>query len=248
MKKLRSAIVREAHDYRVLLRNVPSATMALFVASCILMNLLANREISLNLSWLALDCGFTVSWMSFLCMDMLTKRFGSRAAIKLSIFAVGVNLLCSALMFIIMKIPGCWGQYYEFGMIEVNQALDATLSGTWYIVAGSAIAFIVSAVVNAVINSAIGKMFKKTSFLEYAVRSYVSTAIGQFVDNMVFATLISAVFFGWSWLQCITCSLTGALVELLCEVIFSPFGYRVSKAWERDDVGKAYLDHINQRG
>ena len=49
--------------------------------------------------------------------------------------------------------------------------------------------------------------------------------IGQFVDNLVFAFMVSFVFFAWTPLQCVTCALTGAIVELLFEIIFSPLGY-----------------------
>ena len=55
--------------------------MICMVISCIGMNLFAGKEL-LNVKYLALDCGFLLSWMSFLCMDMLTKRFGAKAAIS----------------------------------------------------------------------------------------------------------------------------------------------------------------------
>lgn len=232
----------EIEDYRQLLRNVPASATVFFVVSVVLMNLLANREWSLGLSWLALDCGFFVSWMSFLSMDMLTKRFGARASIKLSIFAMAVNLLICGMLYLIMKLPGAWGAYYELGEDIVNQGLDMTFGGTWYVVMGSAAAFLVSAVVNSIINERIGKRLKTNGFRAFAIRSFVSTFIGQFVDNLVFATLVSYVFFGWTPLQVLTCSFTGGLVELLCEVIFSPIGYRANKAWERDAVGARYIE------
>ena len=56
-------------DLSLLLRSVPSAVMVFFCMSVLLMNLLANKEIGLNIPWLALDCGFSLSWLSFLCMD-----------------------------------------------------------------------------------------------------------------------------------------------------------------------------------
>lgn len=61
-------------DYKVLLRSIPASTVTLFIVSVIMMNLLANKEL-ISLPWLALDCGFAVSWVSFLCMDMICKRF-----------------------------------------------------------------------------------------------------------------------------------------------------------------------------
>lgn len=245
--KLTQAIRHEVDDFKVLLRSVPSIVMALFTVSVILMNLLANKEIYTGVSWLALDCGFIVSWMSFLAMDMLTKRFGAKASIKLSITAASINLIVCGIMFLISKVPGNWGEYYTYGDEIVNQSLNATIGGTWYILLGSTIAFLVASVVNSFSNVVVGKLFKKDNFTAYAIRSYVSTTIGQFVDNLVFALIVSHVFFGWTLLQCITCSLVGCAVELICEAIFSPIGYRVCKKWETLNVGKEYFDFTGGR-
>ena len=236
-------IHKEFDDFKVLLRNVPSICVTAFVVSVILMNLLANKEINTGISWLALDCGILVSWLSFLSMDMLTKRFGPKAATKISFFAVGMNLIVCAVLFIVSKIPGNWGAFYDYGMEQsINGAINATFGGTWYVLLGSTIAILVSSIVNNFSNAAIGKMLKENNFKSYAIRSYASTLIGQFVDNMVFALIVSHNFFGWTLVQCITCSITGCVVELLCEMIFSPIGYRVSKKWEKENVGRDYLD------
>lgn len=242
MPKKKTGLIRhEVEDFKVLMRNVPSSVVALFTVSVILMNLLANREIEIPISWLALDCGFFVSWLSFLSMDMLTKRFGAKASIKISIFALGCNLLVCAILFFVMKVPGIWGEYYTYEDKVVNQALDATFAGTWYVLFGSSVAFLVSAIVNSLLNEFIGKMMKTNNFRAFAIRSYLSTMIGQFIDNMIFALIVSHVFFGWTMLQCVVCSITGCLAELLCEVIFSPLGYKANKAWERDNVGSQYF-------
>lgn len=247
MKKISKTITQEVNDFRILMRSVPCAVMVFFVMSVVLMNLFANKEL-LNFGWIALDCGFCLSWLSFLCMDMLTKRFGPKAAIQLSLFAVAVNLFASAIFWLISTVPGNWGVFYEYENSIVNSALDSTIGGTWYVVLGSMAAFAVASVVNAITNSAVGKMSKTNSFKTFAIRSYVSTAIGQFVDNLIFALLVSHVFFGWSMFQVITCSIAGALMELLSEVIFSPIGYKVSKKWENDNVGQQYINYIEKRG
>ena len=57
----------------------------------------------------------------------------------------------------------------------------------------------------------------------------MSTALAQLTDNLVFALMVSRTFFGWTLLQCFTCALTGAVMELLFEVLFSPLGYRAAK-------------------
>lgn len=238
----------QLEDYKQILRNIPALFVSLYVVSVVLMNFLANKEVHTGISWMALDCGFTVSWMSFLTMDTITKRFGPRVATKLSVLAVSVNLLCCLIMFAVSKIPGNWSQFYTFENDIVNQSLNNTLGGSWYVVLGSTIAFLTSAVVNNFLNSFIGNKLHSNSFTAFAVRSWISTGIGQFVDNFVFAFIVSHVFFGWTMIQCVVCAITGALIELLCEVIFSPIGYRVSKQWEIDKVGQSYIDsHRKER-
>lgn len=239
--KIRMKGGAEWQHFKLLMRNVPCPVVALYVVSVILMNLLANKSIETGISWFALDGGLTVSWLSFLVMDMITKRFGAKASIQVSMFAVACNLLVSVVLLVVASIPGYWGEYYTYGMVEVNQALDTTFGGTWYVLMGSTIAFLSSAVINAIINSAIGRVTTNKGFGSFAIRSYVSTLIAQFADNLVFSTIVSHVFFGWTISQVITCSLTGCIVELLCEVLFSPIGFKVSKQWEKEHVGEEYL-------
>ncbi|MBP5183631.1 MAG: VUT family protein [Lachnospiraceae bacterium] len=235
-----SFIKRELKDYKALLRSIPSLNITLFVVSVIAMNLLANKEL-FSTPWLALDCGFTLSWISFLCMDMICKHFGPKPAVKISILALAINLLVCGLFKLMSMTPGMWGEYYSTEMVEVNDALNATFGGSWYVVLGSSTAMLVSALVNAVINALIGKKLTNDSFKTFAARSYISTFIAQFVDNLIFATMVSYVFFGWSLTQVLTCSLTGALAELLFEVILSPLGYKIVKGWKKDRVGSDYL-------
>lgn len=239
-KKL-DIILNEVQEYKILLRNVPSLVMSLFVVSVILMNLLANKEVITPIPFLALDCGFTLSWLSFLSMDMLTKRFGAKAAFELSLTAMGVNLIVCGLFYIVSNISGNWGEFYTYGDPNINSALNATIGGTWFVLLGSVIAFIVSSGVNCFLNSYIGSKLRNVGFKDYAIRSYVSTMIGQFVDNMIFAIIVSHTFFGWNWIQVLTCSITGCIIELLCEVIFSPIGYRVCQQWEKENVGSGYI-------
>lgn len=231
----------EWRHFKLLMRSVPCAVVALYTVSVILMNLLANKSLDTGISWFALDGGLTVSWLSFLVMDMITKRFGAKASIQISAFAVACNLLVCAVLLVVSNIPGYWGEYYTYEMVEVNQALNATFGGTWYVLMGSTIAFLTSAIVNAILNSAIGRAMTSSGFKSFAIRSYVSTMIAQFVDNMVFSLIVSHVFFGWTMTQVVTCSATGCIVELLCEIVFSPIGYRVSKQWEKENVGREYL-------
>ncbi|MBQ6020513.1 MAG: VUT family protein [Clostridia bacterium] len=227
-------------DTRLLLRSIPSTVTALFTISVIMMNILANKTIYQS-DVLALDGGILISWLSFLCMDIVTKAFGPKAATKLSVFAIGTNLLACLIFYIASIIPSDADDYTAFNTI---------IGGTWFILLSSTVAFLTSAVVNNFLNFGIGKLFRKKpdGKLAFVARSYISTFIGQFFDNFVFALLTFTVFapifwdgFHWTLIQCLTCSLFGAGAELLMEVIFSPIGYFVLKQWKKDGVGEAYL-------
>ena len=224
MKKALSEIGRYVSE-------VPPIVLTFLVLAVVGMNLLANKSINTGVDWLALDCGILLSWLIFLCMDVLTHCYGPRAATAMSIVALLVNLFMALVFFVASKVPGVWGESFVDGSETIiNTALDNTVGGTWFIILGSSIAFIVSAVVNNFLNYGIGTWLKKNSgFGAFALRSYVSTFVGQFTDNIVFALLVSRVFFGWTLLQCVTCAITGAVLELLFEVFFSPAGYRIAK-------------------
>lgn len=242
--KFKSKLIKEWKEFRILMLNVPAFVIVLFVLSVVTMNLLANKSIDTGTEYLALDCGIVVSWVSFLSMDIITKHYGPKAATQISFVAVLCNLALCLIFFIISVIPGVWGESFVDGSEEViNGALNNTFGGTWYILLGSTVAFCASAVINNVINFAVGKLFKKKpdGVVAYVVRSYVSTAIGQFADNIIFALIVSKVFFGWTWVQCITCALTGMLVELACEALFAHLGFYICKKWKEKGVGEAYF-------
>ncbi|MBR6809170.1 MAG: VUT family protein, partial [Clostridia bacterium] len=112
-----------------------------------------------------------------------------------------------------------------------------------------------SAVINNTLNWSIGKAFRRNpdGKMAYAVRSYVSTFVGQFMDNFIFSILVFTVFapvfwdgFCWTVLQCMMCALTGAVAELIMEVLFSPVGYRIVCKWRSENVGRAYLDYMEK--
>lgn len=238
MQRLKKTI----EDTRILMSCIPAWVFTLFVTSTMVMNLLANKSISLPFPWLALDCGIFVSWVSFFSMDIITKHFGAKASITVSIVAILVNVLFILIYALASSINGVWGEANDPAFAEqINGALDRTFKGTWYVILGSFTAYIVSAVVNSEINSYIGKITKMQGVKEYALRSCVSTMAGQFVDNLTFALIVSYNFFGWTLVQCITCSLTGAIVELIFEAIFTSTGYKIVKRWEENGVGREYL-------
>ncbi len=236
---------KEYKETVLLLRTIPSVVVALFVTSVIAMNILANKTLFQN-EYLAIDGGILISWLSFLCMDIVTKHFGPKASTRLSIFAITVNLLTCLIFWAVSIIPSKADDYTAFNRI---------IGGTWFILLSSTIAFISSAIINNVMNFGIGKLFKKNpdGKLAFFTRTYISTFIGQFFDNLIFAVLTFMVFapifwdgFHWTFIQCVTCSILGAGLELILEIIFSPFGYWVVRNWKEKNIGEEYLQYVNR--
>ena len=240
---MKNWIKKELNDFSVLLRNIPAVIMAMFVVAVIMMNLLANKTI-VQTDWIALDAGIVISWLSFMSMDVITKHFGPKASTKVSIFATFINLLVCGIFWVVSIIPSTADDYTEFNSI---------FGGTWFILLGSTIAFIASAFINNFLNWGIGQAFKKDpdGKLAYVTRTYISTATGQFFDNLIFSMIVFMGFapifwdgFSWTFIQCLMCSLTGAVIELIFEVIFSPIGYKITQRWKANGVGKEYIDKV----
>ncbi len=230
-------------ETKILLRSIPATVVTLFAVSVVCMNLLANKTL-LQLDWIALDGGILISWLSFMCMDIITKHFGPRASTIISLHAAAINLLTCLVFFVASVIPSNANDYTAF---------DGIFGGTWFVLLGSTIAFLASAIINNLLNHTIGKCFRKNpdGKLAYAMRAYVSTFIGQFLDNFIFSIIVFVFFapifwdgFCWTLVQCAACALTGAIAELLMEIIFSPIGYRITKKWKAERVGKAYFDYL----
>lgn len=241
-----SNLVKQVKDA---MRSIPGAVTAIFVLSVVSMNLLANKSI-FNLPWLASTAGIFVSWISFLCMDAVCKRFGAKAATILNTFAMIISLLVSVMYMLIVKIPGVWAASYAGTSEEmssaINAGLDSTFASTWYIVVGSAVAMFLGGLVNSLVNRLVGsKLDKKETYKGFAIRSFISTAAGQFVDNFAFAMFVSFIFFGWTVKQVLVCSFMMMLLELAFEVVFSPVGYRLARNWKKDGVGEEYIRRYN---
>ena len=239
--------LRELYDEsKILLRTIPANVVTLFAVSVVCMNLLANKTL-LQLDWIALDGGILISWLSFMCMDIITKHFGPKASSIISLHAVSINLLTCLIFFVASIIPSTADDYTAF---------DGIFGGTWFVLLGSTVAFLSSAVINNILNHTIGKCFRNNpdGKLAYAMRTYISTFIGQFLDNFIFSVIVFVFFapifwdgFCWTVLQCATCALTGAMAELLMEIIFSPFGYRITRKWKAENIGKDYFEFVERK-
>ena len=243
--KVQNWIIREKTETGILLRNIPATVVSLFVVCVICMNMLAKKTL-LQTEIIALDGGILISWLSFMCMDIITKYFGPKASTKIAILASAINLLTCAIFFIASAIPSTANDYTAF---------DGIFGGTWFILLGSTIAFLASAAINNFLNWTVGKAFRNNpdGKLAYVTQSCTSTFVGQFMDNFIFSIIVFVIFapifwdgFHWTVLQCSMCALTGAVAEMIMELVFTPLGYKIVMHWKRHNVGEEYLTYIKE--
>ena len=231
------------------LRSVPSLALALITVATVLMNILANKSI-INLPWLIQDAGILMSWVGFLVGDLLVKAFGSKNAIRVNLTCLGISLFISGLLAIVAVVPGEWSPVFDPTInpgdlgSNINAAVNSVMGNVWYVILGSAVASAVGLVVNGLTQGLLIKKIETKQgdkYWGFFVASAASTMIGQIIDNMVFALLVSVKFFGWTWTQVMVCSLTGAIFELIIELVFSPLTYKISKNWKKNGIGTEWI-------
>lgn len=237
---------KELNETKVLFRSIPGLVLALFILSTVLMNILASVAL-VNDSWIALDAGIIVSFIGFILSDMIVKRFGAKAAIKVTILSLLVNLAVCGLFAIIAMIAASSGAYFALS--------DYATQTQWWIIGASATAFLISGVIDSLVHAGIKKMFKKKAdgIAAHIAGAWVSTFVGQVIDNMIFGLLFTfpASLIGlWgmtpmSLIALFTFAVAGGMVELLSQAIFTPFGYAIAEKWRKDEVGNEYLKLIS---
>lgn len=236
-------------DWLKTLRSVPALALALITVATVLMNILANKSIieiprlGNGDYWLVQDAGIIMSWVGFLVGDLLVKNFGPKNAIRVNLTCLGISLFISGLLVIVGFIPGTWSASYEFSG-QINEALNATMGNVWYVILGSALASAVGLIVNGITQGLLLKKIEKKHgerYWGFLVASAGSTMIGQFVDNFVFASVVSVPFFGWSWFSVFACSFFGMIIELIFELVFSPLTYKISKNWKKNHIGRYWM-------
>lgn len=238
MKKIGSYLKKEWKDTVLLLRSVPAVPFSLFVLSIVLMNILANKTI-VNESWIAIDGGIVVSWLAFMMLDILVRRYGPKASTKIMVTALIINLLavCIFNLVAVLSFGGGWVQ-------GADAELDALFAGSWHVLAASSVAFLTAAIVSNFLHWAIRKRFKpqtRNKFSAFAVASWTSTLVAQFVDNLLFGLLFLFALGFITLTAAIMMAATGMVAELICQALFSPFGYRVAEKWRKNKIGDEYL-------
>ena len=244
----------DKQDWKMLLRSMPAVVVALFVVCTVTMNLAANKIVWSGLKigqnyFLSVTGGLFLSWAVFLIMDMVTKTFGAKASIKLNLFGAAINTIAVGFLGIIASI------HSEFPFPDASASFDIVYGFTgngvqpWQILISSTIAYILSGIVNAVVNVFIGRLFVKNpdGKAAFITRSYISTSFGQFVDNFIFTGIAFGLIAHYYGLLTVTgMAVIGAVVELFCEIVVSPYAYKKCKKWQKEGVGRDYFEYCKK--
>ena len=164
--------------------------------------------------------GVMVSWAVFMIMDIVTELYGEKMAIKVYTIAGIVNLVIVILAQVIIAIPGVYP--------EQNAAFAQIFSNGVRTAFSSFAAFWCGNFVNVHIMAKMkaSRGDKDTKGWLF-VRAVLSTILGQFVDNMLFATLafapIGLSLFEMNWKDIFTSSVMGVFNETVIEMLFVPF-------------------------
>ena len=163
--------------------------------------------------------GILLSWATFMIMDITTELFGKKETMKIYTFAGLINLFIVVLSQVVILIPGVYPeQNAAFAQIFSNGVRTALSSFT---------AFWFGNFVNMQIMIKLKSKANSNSKFLLFIRAVVSTIFGQFVDNMLFATLafapIGLSLFETSWTTILTTSLFGTCMESIIESVFVPF-------------------------
>lgn len=164
--------------------------------------------------------GIMVSWAVFMIMDITTEIFGEKQSIKIYTLAGVLNLIVVILAQVVIAFPGVYP--------EQNVAFAQIFSNGVRTALSSFIAFWFGNFVNVHIMVKMKGAAKddKAGLLFFA-RAVISTILGQFVDNMLFATLafapVGISMFEMTWRDILTSALFGTFMETVIESIFVPF-------------------------
>ena len=233
MLKIRAAISQLKTKFASAFKEAPVLPTAVFFMSVILMNIMASLIFAPEylFGFIPYDGGVFVSFIILIAVDIYCKKKGAQYANILSFTAALVSFAFSGIISL--------ASYLLMGAA-------GPLNGLWLTTLASCIALVVATAVNGLFNQFLGKVFKnKDNIGTFAWRALPSTAISQFVDNLLFIILAQYAFNAFGDFQivngfgdaCIYAA-AGVLLEFIIELVFIPVGYWIYRRWVKRDEQK----------
>jgi len=204
--------------------------MAAFVTVLLCSNLIGPGKVGILFGF-NFGVGNLFFPISYIFGDVLTEVYGY-ARTRRVIWAGFGGLIFSVVMSaVVLHVPPDPSEPFS---AEIQPALELVFGGTWRVVAGSIIAFLVGDFMNSYVLARM-KVFTRGRFLW--MRTIGSTVVGQGLDSLIFypiafaglweaTTMVQVVLFNWGF-------------KVLVETVMTPVTYLVVgflKRHEHEDV------------
>ncbi len=152
--------------------------VSFYMVGSVMQNILATK--TFGTPELSITTGGTIiSWLVFLCMDVITEIWGRKRAIQCFWISAILNLFISGIAWICIAIPG----NNDF----INSSYEVILGTGWRIVIASITAFLLGNYANTMIMYLMRVNSKNPNkTFGFMLRAVLSTLIGQFLDNAIF--------------------------------------------------------------
>jgi uncharacterized integral membrane protein (TIGR00697 family) len=175
--------------------------------------------------------------ISYIFGDVLTEVYGYARARRVIWAGFGGLIFASLMSSVILRMPADPAE--PFNQV-IDPALEVVFGGTWRIVIGSILAFLVGDFVNSYVLAKM-KVWTKGRFLW--ARTIGSTIAGQGVDSMIFypiaflgiwepGTMAKVVVFNW-------------LFKVSVEAVMTPATYAIVNFMKRHEHEDVYDEHTD---
>jgi uncharacterized integral membrane protein (TIGR00697 family) len=198
-----------------------ATVVAVFCGLLIISNIGATKLIAVGP--LITDGGAFLFPLVYVVGDVLSEVYGWRATRRAIWLAFGLSALAALTFWVVQQAPPAadW---------ENQEAFEAVLGFVPRIVAASLAGFLVGQMLNAWV---LVRIKQRTLESRLWLRLVGSTAVGEFVDTLVFCTIaFYGVITGWTFVNYVV---TGYFYKVIVEVVVMPITYRVIAVVKRHE-------------
>lgn len=189
---------------------------ALFVASLVVCNLVANKFVTVDLGFhvFVLSAGVLPYPLTFLVTDILSEVYGKRRANQVVISGFVASILVMAVLWLGAQFPAIVGS-------QVSDAIyQQVFHNAWRVILASMTAYLCAQMLDIRIFHAIKN---RTGGRHLWLRNNLSTITSQFLDTVL---VITVLFVGeWSFGQMSSAIIDGWSFKVLCALLDTPLIY-----------------------
>ncbi|HRN96533.1 MAG TPA: queuosine precursor transporter [Candidatus Levybacteria bacterium] len=199
---------------------------ALFVAVLLISNIADTKAIAIGV--LSFGGGTLLFPITYILGDVLTEVYGFAHAKRVLWIGFAAAVIMALTFFIVGIAPAAPDWPFQESYMNI-------LGLTPRIVAGSLVAFLVGGLVNSIV---LAKLKVLTKGKHLWIRTISSTVLGQLVDTTIFMLI---AFYGvWPNSLIISVIISGYLLKVATEVIFTPITYLVVNKLKKAEKSDYY--------